>query len=135
MLALLPLTGCDTFFGENEGPPLPGERISVMKLNRSLVPDSGISDLRVRLPQPYANTAWPQSGGYSTHAMYHLAAPESLNVGLDGRCRFRGRQRLRRHGAADRRRRQALRHGCRLHRQRPGCGRRRRDLAGRPDSR
>ena len=77
---LVSLAACDTFFGENEGPPLPGERISVMKLNRSLVPDSGISDLRVRLPEPYENTAWPQSGGYSGHAMYHLAAPDALNV-------------------------------------------------------
>jgi outer membrane protein assembly factor BamB len=50
-----------------------------MKLNRGLVPDTEISDLRVRLPQPYANTAWPQSGGYSNHAMYHLAASESLS--------------------------------------------------------
>lgn len=76
----LSLGACDTFFGESEGPPLPGERISVMKLNRSLVADSAISDLRVRLPQPYENTAWPQSGGYAGHAMYHLAAPGSLNV-------------------------------------------------------
>jgi outer membrane protein assembly factor BamB len=80
LLVLVPLAACDTFFGEDEGPPLPGERISVMKLNRSLVPDSDISDLRVRLPAPYANTAWPQSGGYSTHAMYHLAASEALSV-------------------------------------------------------
>lgn len=73
------LTACDTFFGEEDGPPLPGERISVLRLNRTLVPDPALSDLRVRLPQPYANTEWPQSGGYSTHAMQHLAAPESLN--------------------------------------------------------
>jgi len=78
--ALTSLGACDTFFGESEGPPLPGERISVMKLNRGLVADSAISDLRVRLPQPYENTAWPQSGGYSGHAMYHLAAPGTLNV-------------------------------------------------------
>src|SRR5262249_15032838 len=29
--------------------------------------------------KPYANADWPQSGGYSTHAMQHLAAPDSLN--------------------------------------------------------
>jgi outer membrane protein assembly factor BamB len=73
------LTACDTLFGESDGPPLPGERISVLRLNRTLVPDPALSDLRVRLPQPYANTEWPQSGGYSTHAMQHLAAPESLS--------------------------------------------------------
>ncbi|HEY7689095.1 MAG TPA: PQQ-binding-like beta-propeller repeat protein, partial [Dongiaceae bacterium] len=80
LAALIALGGCDTFFGENEGPPLPGERISVMRLNRSLIADTSISDLRVRLPQPYENAAWPQSGGYSSHVMYHLAAGESLNV-------------------------------------------------------
>src|SRR5262249_41106895 len=33
----------------------------------------------VRLPEPYANTEWPQPGGFSTHAMQHLAAGETLN--------------------------------------------------------
>jgi outer membrane protein assembly factor BamB len=75
----LSLTACDTFFGEEDGPPLPGERISVLRLNRTLVADPAISDLRVRLPEPYANSEWPQPGGFSSHAMHHLAAPESLN--------------------------------------------------------
>src|SRR5215813_14379042 len=72
------LTACDTFFGESDGPPLPGERISVLRLNRTLVPDPALSDLRVRLPQPYANADWPQPGGYSTHAMQHPAAGPTL---------------------------------------------------------
>src|SRR5215510_6620060 len=79
LAAALGLTACDTFFGEEEGPPLPGERISVLRLNRTLAPDPALSDLRVRLPEPYANTEWPQPGGFSTHAMQHLAAGESLN--------------------------------------------------------
>jgi outer membrane protein assembly factor BamB len=73
------LAACDTFLGEDDGPPLPGERISVLRLNRTLVADPAISDLRVRLPEPYANSEWPQPGGYSTHAMQHLAAPDTLN--------------------------------------------------------
>src|SRR5919108_2144574 len=77
--ASMSLTACDTFFGEEDGPPLPGERISVLRLNRTLVADPAISDLRVRLPEPYANSEWPQPGGFSSHAMHHLAAPESLN--------------------------------------------------------
>jgi outer membrane protein assembly factor BamB len=72
------LTACDTLFGESDGPPLPGERISVLRLNRTLVPDPALADLRVRLPEPYANTEWPQPGGFSTHAMQHLAAGGSL---------------------------------------------------------
>ena len=79
LAAAFGLTACDTFLGEQEGPPLPGERISVLRLNRTLVPDPALSDLRVRLPEPYANTEWPQPGGFSTHAMQHLAAGESLN--------------------------------------------------------
>ena len=58
---------------------MPGERISVLRLNRTLVPDPALSDLRVRLPEPYANAEWPQPGGYSTHAMQHLAVSDSLN--------------------------------------------------------
>jgi outer membrane protein assembly factor BamB len=80
LLAALALAGCDTFFGESEGPPLPGERISVLSLNRAMTADPSLSDLRVRLPQPYSNSDWPQSGGYTTHAMYHLAAGEGLNT-------------------------------------------------------
>ena len=79
IVATLGLSGCDTFFGESEGPPLPGERISVLRLNRSLIADPAISDLRVRLPEPYVNAEWPQPGGYATHAMHHLAGPESLS--------------------------------------------------------
>ncbi len=79
LVAGLLLAGCDTFFGESEGPPLPGERISVLSLSRSLAADPALADLRVRLPEPYANAEWPQPGGYSTHAMYHLAAPGQLS--------------------------------------------------------
>ncbi|MGH6960821.1 MAG: PQQ-binding-like beta-propeller repeat protein, partial [Dongiaceae bacterium] len=73
------LAGCDTFFGESEGPPLPGERISVLRLTRDLAADPALADLRVRLPEPYSNPDWPQAGGYSTHAMHHLAASGPLN--------------------------------------------------------
>src|SRR5215468_5935364 len=79
LAATFSLAACDTFFGEDKGPPLPGERISVLRLNRTLAPDPALSDLRVRLPEPYTNAEWPQPGGYSTHAMQHLAAAESLN--------------------------------------------------------
>lgn len=78
--ALLGLAGCDTFFGAPEDPPLPGERVSVLRLDRTLVADPSISDLRVRLPQPYENAAWAQPGGDTSHAMHHLALPENLGV-------------------------------------------------------
>lgn len=79
LAAALGLAACDTFLGEDEGPPLPGERVSVLRLDRTLVPDPALSDLRVRLPEPYDNAEWPQPGGYSTHAMQHLATSDALN--------------------------------------------------------
>lgn len=75
MLTLPLLAGCgaDDWFGENEAPPLPGERISVLAHDRVLKP--GIDNPRdvIRLPAPEPVDAWPQGGGYSHHAMQHTA--------------------------------------------------------------
>jgi outer membrane protein assembly factor BamB len=73
-VALL-LAGCEflpDWLGESKAPPLPGERISILALEKSLEPDPRLSDLQVRLPRPYVNKDWPQDGGHPTHAMYHL---------------------------------------------------------------
>jgi outer membrane protein assembly factor BamB len=81
LVSALPLlAACEGFFGEPEDPPLPGERVSVLRLDRTLVADPSISDLRVRLPRPYENAAWPQAGGDPSHAMYHLALSDDLSV-------------------------------------------------------
>ena len=70
---LLALAGCGTFLGESETDrPLPGKRISILAVERGLSPDRAIADLEVTLPPPYVNDAWPQAGGTSAHAMYHL---------------------------------------------------------------
>ena len=80
--SLLLVAGCDwieSILPSNEKPPLPGERIAVMVSERDLEPDPRVADLRVMLPRPYVNAAWPEPGGVPTHAMYHLAvaaAPE-----------------------------------------------------------
>jgi outer membrane protein assembly factor BamB len=74
---LLTLGGCDwisSIMPNNKKPPLPGERIAVMVGERDLEPDPRVADLRVMLPRPYVNDAWPEPGGVPTHAMYHLAA-------------------------------------------------------------
>ena len=78
---LLALAGCDTvseWMGEGEPPPVPGERLSVISVERQLEPDPGTEALTVRLPPPYVNEDWPQSGGYPHHAMHHLAAADTL---------------------------------------------------------
>lgn len=57
---------------------LPGERVSVMVLERKLRPDPRIADLTVKLPRPYVNAAWPQAGGTASHAAHHLMLGATL---------------------------------------------------------
>ena len=81
--ALIGLAACssdDTWFGGGEDPPLPGERVSVMLLERELAADPSLADLPIELPPPRRNDAWPQSGGVPTHAMHHLAAGDQLSL-------------------------------------------------------
>ena len=70
----------DTWFGGSGEPPLPGERIPVMLLERQLEADPTLANLPIELPPPQANLAWPQAGGYSGHAMHHLAASDELQL-------------------------------------------------------
>ena len=81
--ALIALAACssdDTWFGGSDEPPLPGERVSVMLLEREVTADPSIADLPVELPPPRRNEAWPQAGGEPTHAMHHLAAGDRLDL-------------------------------------------------------
>ncbi|MBL4906938.1 MAG: PQQ-binding-like beta-propeller repeat protein, partial [Sneathiella sp.] len=76
------LAGCAAlpdWFGEAEAPPLPGERISILALEKSLEPDEGLADITVRLPAPYVNQNWPQAGGTANHVMHHLSLGEDLS--------------------------------------------------------
>jgi len=75
------LGGCDTvksWFAEEKIPPLPGERISVLLHEQTLMPDSTVADVRIVLPPPTVNSNWPQAGGYANHAMHHIGAAEKL---------------------------------------------------------
>jgi outer membrane protein assembly factor BamB len=75
LAAALPLAGCslwDTYLGDHKT-PLPGQRISVLKLDRTLTADPQLADLQVKLPKPFENPDWPQAGGNSAHVMHHLA--------------------------------------------------------------
>jgi len=76
------LSGCtDTWFGGGEdGVPLPGERISVLLLERSLEPDPALATEPVILPQPQANIDWPVPGGAPNHAVQHLSIGEPLEI-------------------------------------------------------
>jgi outer membrane protein assembly factor BamB len=74
------LAGCDSFSNMFQAAkdPLPGKRISVLTLDRPVEADRAAERVAVRLPPPYDNHAWPDAGGYPSHAMYHLALGADL---------------------------------------------------------
>jgi len=82
LVSLVALSGCEAISGlisTDIGERLPGERISVMALERSLEVDPRIAGLEVVLPRPYLNEDWPQPGGYADNAMHHLQASGTLD--------------------------------------------------------
>src|SRR5215469_2521782 len=58
LLALLGAAGCSLF--ETKKQPLPGERISVLTLDRQLAPDPALANIPVALPRPEVNKDWPE---------------------------------------------------------------------------
>jgi outer membrane protein assembly factor BamB len=74
--ALLLLAGLSVglYACSGEKIPLPGQRVSVLQLNKELTADPSLAETPVRLPRPYVNKDWAQAGGNQAHAMYHLAA-------------------------------------------------------------
>jgi outer membrane protein assembly factor BamB len=79
-LGLAACSGDDAWFGGAEEPPLPGERVSVMLLERELTADPNLADLPIELPPPLQNDSWAQNGGVPNHAMHHLAAADQLDL-------------------------------------------------------
>ena len=81
-LALLPLTlalfslpACslwDAIGSDKTKPPLPGARISVLDLEKSLRPDAAAAAGTYNFPEAWQNETWPQAGGYPNHAMQNL---------------------------------------------------------------
>jgi outer membrane protein assembly factor BamB len=77
LLVCLAASGCGVFASKKQ--PLPGERISVLSLDRQLKPDPALAKTAISLPKPVVNRDWPQPGGVPNHAMQHLALPTSLH--------------------------------------------------------
>lgn len=77
LLGSLLLAGCGWFEGKKQQ-PLPGERISVLSLDRQLEPDPDLAKIAMTLPPPAVNPDWPEAGGYPNHAMQHLSLPDRL---------------------------------------------------------
>ncbi|MCB9987802.1 MAG: PQQ-binding-like beta-propeller repeat protein [Rhodospirillales bacterium] len=80
-LSVTAVTACSTiggWFEEEDKAPLPGERISVLELQKNLEPDNAVLEAQgFSAPQAWRNEYWPQAGGYPNHSMQHLA----LNTG------------------------------------------------------
>jgi outer membrane protein assembly factor BamB len=74
----LALSGCDWF--DKKKPPLQGERIAVFSDRKDLEPDKEAASVSVSLPTPVPNDSWPQSGGFASNAMHHLAVSDSPQV-------------------------------------------------------
>jgi outer membrane protein assembly factor BamB len=77
LVGALGLAGCDLFGDKKQ--PLPGERISVLSLDRQLEPDPDLAKIPITLPPPVVNPDWPEAGGYPNHAMQHLSLPDKLS--------------------------------------------------------
>lgn len=80
-LAVFLLAGCSSVSGifESENDTiLPGERISVLQLQKELVPNPSLSQQEITLPEAWTNQFWPQAGGYPNHSMGHLTLDAKL---------------------------------------------------------
>ena len=81
--ALILLGGCswfDDLFGEEDEDLLPGERISVLVLQRALEADPALAERPVALPAPAAGDEWPVPWGTPTHAPQRPAAAETFGL-------------------------------------------------------
>ncbi len=74
----LVFSGC-AWFGEDEAPPLPGERISVLVYDDGLQPDPQLAGQPVALGRAISNSAWSQAGGGPLHAVGHAAGPSIID--------------------------------------------------------
>ena len=75
-LALL-MNSCSWLTNEKEE-RLSGNRIAILKTNRSLSPDPASKNIQIHLPPPTINDSWPQAGGYANHAMHHLKISDKI---------------------------------------------------------
>jgi outer membrane protein assembly factor BamB len=78
MAVALLVSGCDTWLGEAEAPPLPGERVSVLVYESTLRPDPQLAGQPVSLGKMTRNGSWAQAGGGPLHAVGHVEGPSKI---------------------------------------------------------
>ena len=80
--AMLLLGACakfdSMFTSSDDKPPLKGERISILQLQKELVPKPELQQTPVVLPEAWTNMFWPQAGGYPNHVMGQLTLGKDL---------------------------------------------------------
>lgn len=71
--SLLVLSGCSLMGGDKDK-PLPGKRISVLQLQKTIEPtDPALKAEGFIAPAAWKNEFWTQPGGYPNHALQHIA--------------------------------------------------------------
>lgn len=71
--------GCDSYFGKDTTPPLPGKRVAILIHDTQLTSDPLAAAEKILLPRPMPNDEWPQSGGFPNHAMHHMKSNNSIS--------------------------------------------------------
>ena len=77
LLASLTTAGC-SLFGDKPKARLPGDRISVLGLDRSIQPDPALANQPITLPPVTVNPEWPEPGGNPSHSMGNPALPNQV---------------------------------------------------------
>ena len=75
LASVILLAGCSSVgdMFKEDAPPLEGERISVLELQKTLEPDNiDLEKQGLLAPAPWKNAFWPQAGGYPNHSMQNL---------------------------------------------------------------
>lgn len=74
----LSLAACS---GDKDKPPLPGERIPILELQKNLEPENQALDAQGFVaPAIWRNEFWPQSGGYANHSMQNIELGQDLEM-------------------------------------------------------
>ena len=80
LVATLLLSACSYFNGEQQETILPGERISVLDLQKELTPLATAEATPIEIAPTANNEDWPQSGGYPHHIMQNLSLGQIANL-------------------------------------------------------
>jgi outer membrane protein assembly factor BamB len=76
LLASLTTAGCDLF--DKKKAKLPGDRISVLGLDRAIAADPAVASRPITLPPMTVNPDWPEPGGNPAHNMGNLSLPSQV---------------------------------------------------------